>query len=346
MSLLVDKKYASLLSIKLENFKWIGDNKAQFRCPLCGDSKKNKFKTRGGFYQVKDILMMGCFNCGIQQPFVAFLKQIDYNLYKEYSLENYKYNNHKCNNVQIAPMVEQRFEEPCVGGSNPLLDTIPSISSLDLFHPAVKYVRDRKIPKKYWNILFYTQNYKKWINEYIEPNKFKFITKNEDERIVIPFYGRDNTIFAFQGRYIGKNLKNKRYITINPNPNNTLIYGIERIKTNLPIYVTEGPFDSLNLKNGLAVAGSALSKLLKYKNSNLIYIFDREPYSPEICKLMNKIIELDKKIVIWDNKFDDINDVNDLAVLGLSTEEIMKYIKSRTFYGLSSRLEFNQWKKI
>ena len=40
----IDQKYLNLLSPKLERFKRKSDNLYNCRCPICGDSKKNKFK--------------------------------------------------------------------------------------------------------------------------------------------------------------------------------------------------------------------------------------------------------------------------------------------------------------
>jgi hypothetical protein len=54
-TLWIDVKYANLLSTQLELFKVKKTNPylANFRCPVCGDSKKNKSKTRGYILQHK-----------------------------------------------------------------------------------------------------------------------------------------------------------------------------------------------------------------------------------------------------------------------------------------------------
>ena len=44
MSLYIDKKYINMLSPRLERFAWKKQDLANCRCPLCGDSKKNKAK--------------------------------------------------------------------------------------------------------------------------------------------------------------------------------------------------------------------------------------------------------------------------------------------------------------
>ena len=53
MSIYIDKKYVNMLSSSLEKFKWKKNNLATCRCFKCGDSKKNKSKTRGYFFEHK-----------------------------------------------------------------------------------------------------------------------------------------------------------------------------------------------------------------------------------------------------------------------------------------------------
>ena len=337
MSLYIDKKFASLISRKLERFKWVGEE-ATFRCPICGDSEKNKYKTRGGFFPSKDFLMVGCFNCGYYRPFGAFLKHMDFNLYEEYRLEQFKYNN---NNKAFEPVKKEKpivKIKPNLG--NPL-SNLKSIAELEPFHPASVYIRNRKIPFEFYTKLYYTDNYKKWINDYVEPNKFKN-TEHNDERIVIPFFGSRGTPFAYQGRYIGTCANVERYISINPIESNILLYGIERIKDGQPIYVVEGPFDSLFLKNCVAAAGSSLGKLLKYKKLDLIFCFDNEPYSKEICKLMEKVIDQGNKIIIWPSTVKE-KDINDMV---LAEKNVLDIIQKNCYNGLVARMKFNEWKKI
>ena len=46
----IDKKYINQISPLLERFKWKSDNLANCRCKICGDSQKNKSKSRGYFF--------------------------------------------------------------------------------------------------------------------------------------------------------------------------------------------------------------------------------------------------------------------------------------------------------
>lgn len=346
MSLYIDKKYANLLSTRLERFKWQSGDIASFRCPICGDSKKSKTKCRGGFFPAKDSLMVGCFNCNHEfKHFGTFLKRLDPVLYKEYMYEAFKFNNdHKWFHNR-AEKQEKKVEQIAkVSVNNPLqhLKSIAELNQLNIMHPAVKYIRERKIPHEFWNKLYYTDNYKKWINEYIEKDKFKYVGPT-DQRIVIPFFSGTNVPFAYQGRFIGPEDSNtERYISINPVKSNILLYGVERLKNDEPIYVVEGPIDSMFLNNGVAVAGSALTKLLKYKKLKLIFIFDNEPHSKEICELMERVIEQGHKIIIWPANIKE-KDINDMVLAGRNVIDI---VEKNCYTGLTAKLKFSEWKKV
>ena len=86
----IDVKYINLISTRLQKFKKVKSNLYNFRCPLCGDSQRNKNKARGYFYQVKNNTNFKCHNCGINISLNNFLKEIDSATYKQYTFEKFK----------------------------------------------------------------------------------------------------------------------------------------------------------------------------------------------------------------------------------------------------------------
>ena len=86
----IDVKYINLISSRLLKFKRVKPHLYNFRCPICGDSQKNKTKARGYFYQVKNNTNYKCHNCGINISFNNFLKQIDPPTHKQYIFEKFK----------------------------------------------------------------------------------------------------------------------------------------------------------------------------------------------------------------------------------------------------------------
>ena len=86
----VDSKFIGLISSRLEKFKRVKNNLYNFRCPICGDSKKNKSKTRGYLYAMKADVNFKCHNCGASKTLSNFIKSIDPTLHKQYVLERFK----------------------------------------------------------------------------------------------------------------------------------------------------------------------------------------------------------------------------------------------------------------
>jgi transcription elongation factor Elf1 len=84
MTKFVQQKY--ITSIGLSSLSTRGD-KYNFRCPFCGDSKKNQRKKRGWLLwnEPFDTYIFSCHNCGINTNFDKMLEEnfIDeYNLYE------------------------------------------------------------------------------------------------------------------------------------------------------------------------------------------------------------------------------------------------------------------------
>ena len=70
----IDVKYINLISSRLSKFKKVKPYLYNFRCPICGDSQKQKNKARGYLYRVKNNTNYKCHNCGISISFNNFLK--------------------------------------------------------------------------------------------------------------------------------------------------------------------------------------------------------------------------------------------------------------------------------
>ena len=107
---LVDSKYIGLISSRLPKFKRVKSDLYNFRCPICGDSQKNKSKARGYLYAVKANTNFKCHNCGASLSFNNFLKEIDPVLHKQYSLEKFKEGHTGKNFVVETPTFE--FKKP------------------------------------------------------------------------------------------------------------------------------------------------------------------------------------------------------------------------------------------
>ena len=252
----VDQKYIGLVSSRLEKFKQVKTGLYNFRCIYCGDSQKNKNKTRGYIYGYKNDHNYKCHNCGVSKSFTNFLKDIDSSLYDQYVMERYK--NGSTGKGSNTPEPKFTFEKPKF--TKKAFD-LPSIAELNKEHSARIYLENRKIPQDFLSKLFYCEKFKQWTNEQKETFES---TKYDEPRIIIPLIN-NGEIFGFQGRSLSKKPKVK-YITIILDEYQPKIYGLDRIDWNKTVYVVEGPFDSMFIDNSIAMVGADIDNMFFVTN--------------------------------------------------------------------------------
>ena len=319
----VDVKYINLISSRFQKFKRVKNNLYNFRCPICGDSQTNKNKARGYLYQIKNNTNYKCHNCGVNVSFNNFLKQIDTEIHKQYIFEKFKEGNTGKNFTTEAPILH--FEAPKFKSK---LD-LPKASE----NPVAKaYLEKRKLNS---NNYYYAERFKEWTNS-LRPT-FDFVGKDEP-RIIIPLFYQ-NTLVGFQGRALGSN--KVKYITIMLTDDAPKIYGLDEIKKDTPVYITEGPFDSTFISNSIALCG-ADGDVGKWGISDAVWIYDNEPRNTEILSRISRVIEMGQKVVIWPSTIKE-KDINDMILSGLNVQSM---IELNTYSGLQAKLKFTTWKKI
>jgi len=319
----VDVKYINLISPRLQKFKRVKNNLYNFRCPICGDSQKNKNKARGYLYQVKSNTNFKCHNCGLNISFNNFLKQLDINTHKQYTFEKFKEGTTGKNFVVDEP--EFKFEVP---NFKPKLDLPRASENPD----ARSYLERRKLnPYKF----YYTEKFKEWTNSL----KLTFDSTIKDEpRIIIPLFYQD-TLVGFQGRALSPS--KIKYITVMLNDDAPKIYGLDEIEKSKTVYITEGPFDSTFIRNSIAMCG-ADGDIDKWNISRRVWIYDNEPRNTEIVRRIQSKIESGESVVIYPNTVTQ-KDINDMVLSGL---DVQSMVESNTYSGLEAKLKFTTWKKI
>ena len=327
----VDTKYIGLVSVRLQKFGKKKEGLYTFRCPYCGDSQKNKNKTRGYLYKYKNDHNFKCHNCGISKSFTNFLKDQDVVLHDQYVMERYKSGLTGKGTTTPSPIVKSSKPKFIKKDFD-----LQRISELNKSHPAKINLSKRQLPEKYLRDLYYCEHFKKWTND----QKYTFDDIHDDEeRIIIPLK-KGNKIFGFQGRSL--NPRNKlRYITIMLDEEAPKIYGLERVRKNKPVYIVEGPFDSLFLENCVAMAGADLD-IRSCGWSDYICVYDNEPRSKEIVKRIDKTIDRGGKVVIWPNSIVQ-KDINDMHLAG---HDVQKMVESNTYQGLKAKVQLNKWKRV
>jgi len=319
----IDVKYINLISTRLDKFKKVKDGLYNFRCPVCGDSKKNKNKTRGYLYKVKNNINFKCHNCGANSSLSNFLKMIDVETHKSYVLEKFKEG--KTGKSTPIKQPEFKFKKPVF---NTKID-LPSAFDIERTR---LYLNNRAI---FNGKFYYAEKFKEWVNS-VKPNSFED-TKYDEPRIIIPLY-HDKKLIGIQGRALDSSPV--KYLTIMIDEEAPKIYGLDSISKDLPIYVVEGPFDSTFIDNCVALCGSD-GDVGCLEGSSLIFVYDNEPRNKEIVNRIGRTIERGDKIVIWPNGIKQ-KDINDMVLDGLNVKDV---IKSNTYQGLEAKLKFTTWKK-
>lgn len=328
MQTAIEKKFINMVSPSLDKFKWRKDNLATCRCFKCGDSQKNKTKTRGYFYINQDHYYYKCHNCGFSCTIKTVLDNLSPQLAKEYALESYK---NRIIGIELSDKIQDTPKQivPDYIGVQ--------VSKLQQGHMAKKYLEQRGIPVAKYEYLYYCDDFSKIAERFLK-NSIK------EPRLVIPFFDENEKVVGVQGRSFEKNPK-IRYITYKSPHIERLWYGMERINPLNDVYVVEGPLDSLFLSNCIAMVGSSYPETLpnKIKDSNIIFAFDNEPRNFSLHAMMKKSIDDGHKIVIWPSI--EEKDINDMVnIFGIS--KVRELIDSNTYSGNAARLKFNLWRKV
>ena len=335
MSVFIDRTFLLRASPKLQRFTQKKTDLYNFRCPLCGDSQKNKTKCRGFVYRKKDDYFYMCHNCSVSTTFYNFLKQVDESLLKEYQLERYKNGTERGNYTK--PDFSEAKEKPVFKERIRL----ESIESLPEEHFAKRYIKSRKIPLVFESQLYFAPDFKQFVETLgIE----KETLHKDDQRLVIPFYDSKKNLIAIQGRALGKS--ELRYITIKLDDDFDKVFGLDRIDQDEMIYVVEGPIDSMFLSNAVATADANLESITKlFDKSKVTLVFDNEPRNKQIVEKINLAIDNHFNVVIWP-EFIDSKDINEMVLDGFSPDEIQDIISKNTFVNLRAKMEFVNWKKV
>lgn len=340
---LVDLKYCGILSTRLDRYKVKQSNpyKANFRCPICGDSQKSKTLCRGWLVEKDTTAIFHCFNCGQSHPLWRFLKVTDVALYNDYVVDS-KFDKlsarppqEKLKGLETLTTPVPNFKR--VG--SPLLK-IKKMGQLVADHPARAYVNKRKIPTKAHHRLYYAPKFNTWVNSLL-PDKLPQ-PERDKPRLILPLIDQDGVVFGFQGRAFDKD--SIRYITIMLDEDKPKLFGLDQVDFEKKYYVVEGPIDSLFLSNAVAMAGADGNATGLQNLQNAVFVFDNEPRNREIVSRMERMLDRGYKVCIWPAKI-DLKDINDMVLSGLTNADVELMIDQNTYEGLAGRLALAEWRR-
>ena len=164
--------------------------------------------------------------------------------------------------------------------------------------------------------------------------------EKDEPRLIIPFVNKNGELMGFQGRAFGKT--SLRYITIKVDENAPKIFGLDSLQRNKPVYVVEGPIDSMFLDNCIAMGGADLTQAsLDYVGTkDLVFVFDNEPRNKEILSRIEKIIDMGYNISLFPESISQ-KDINDMVLGGIDPIELQVIISKNTVSGLSAKAKLS-----
>ncbi len=336
MSLFVDVQFLHEISFRFEKFARKGDYLFNLRCPICGDSSRNKNKARGFFFKGKHGLLFKCHNCGASKTFGQMLQETDPAAFKRYKLEKFK---------ATQPIVVSKAKEPEVPRhAMSEYEFCQPVLTLSHDHEARVYLRERLIPLQFHRLFYYVEK-TRFLNALSDKYTGKF--KEEAPRLVIPFIARDGHLLGVHARSFEPNAF-KRYISVKVVPDTEdMIFGLDRHDPTRHTFVVEGPIDSLFLPNALAIGSSSLYRAIEMGHcdpDNTTLVFDNQPRNKDLMREINRAISKDYSVCLWPETAGD-KDINDMIRSGMTAEHVLNTIEAYTFQGLDAKMRLTQWRK-
>jgi hypothetical protein len=242
-----------LMSVNGQRIGKNTDNDIAVRCPICGDSKKNKRSTRLHLYTKDgyDGDQVSCFNgdCPVQNKTVySFLKNFFPSLLEQYKRENFSNKIEKLSEGDVFESLSKSNKTSNTKDDILLHDLTPYLRDISEVPEALEYIKGRKIQ-------YSPDRYGQWYFGYQDLKIGEKIYKITDS-VVIPLY-KENKMYGFYSRSI----KSKEFYTYNPDANvGYKVWNWFNIKKDEPVFIFEGIFDAISggLPNSIAMMGAKI----------------------------------------------------------------------------------------
>lgn len=290
-----------------------------FRCPICGDSKKNRRLKRCWALTRKDPqhLVIFCHNCSYSNRFKYFLKEVNSYLFIEYTkkekedyielLKSGQINKKlKIQNsinidtpIQYQFKLNQKYFKPAKN-----------------YEKAVDFCKKRNILDKI-NSLYYC----------IHPNNIC------SGMIIFPCYMEDReTLYSFTGRHT----EFKRFYIHSKNES-FKVYNIFNVDLCENVFIFESIIDSYTVENSIAALGADISQNVLKLIKQPIFVFDNDHTGRLKTK---KYLQKNYKCFIPPDSF-YYKDFNEAICNEWTKEKLNRLVHNNLYSGMEGLIKIN-----
>lgn len=305
-------------------------DKINCRCPLCGDSKKNKMKKRGYYYISTS--SYHCFNCEATLTGMQLLEQLcgsDYNeLKQEYVRMMFDGKHYKAASDSLYKKKK----------NNTLLFSLKNIVKKewknDLSNKAKTYLNNRMVLNA----------------PYLKDELYSYFSKKGDEYILIPWKLNGIDCYFQLNDFEKHNKMGMKYIF--PKNQDKMIYGLDNIDLSKNyIIVFEGVYDSLFVPNAVCVGGKNVTdkqlEIIKkrYPNMKIYLSFDNDTPGLDALKKSLKDKRYNFGYFMWFNETTKEKDINDFIINKGDVNYFTKNIDNMLMDKIMMKLKLSDFKK-
>jgi hypothetical protein len=301
MSINIDYEHKAFLAEKIQLYlpkPYVNVNgRVNLRCPFCGDSKKSATKKRGWVYLDKDCSYY-CWNCGISMSGIKLLKALSG---PDYDSIHHEYIDLFLKSGLSSSLSSTTYADP----EEPDVFNVRSIINQKMKSPlssrAKEYLKSR---------LVLDAPFLK------EPLYSSYAKEQTEEYILIPW--KVNGVEAYYQVNDFLKLHGLKYMF--PKNKKKLLYGLDNVDPSYgKIFVFEGVYDSLFVKNGIASGTKSITdyqmKLIsqRWPHHEICIAFDND--AAGFAATM-KMIENGKtaKIFKWFTESTHEKDINEYVI--------------------------------
>lgn len=285
--------------------KVIRGDDVNFRCMLCGDSKKSSIKKRAHYSLSKGIFH--CFNCDASMTGLKLLEYLsgsDFDEIKsEYIRMKVKVENKQFNSRPIEILDNSKFN------FNDIVQIVDPKWKNPLSDLAKEYLTKRKVLEA----------------PFLKEKFYSYFAKNGLEYILIPWKLNGIEGYYQLNDFQKKDKYGRKYIFPKKDK---IVYGLDNIDISFPYVIClEGVYDSLFVKNGICIGGKSLSDLQKeiihkrYPKHQIVLSYDNDQPGFESYMKIVKRNPSEFKFFKWFNTNTSEKDIND-RVLKLNDPKI------------------------